>query len=101
MLDYPNVQARWPLGKDDIDQYLAFLEAGGIMVELPGAIPAVVSDPDDDPIVQTAITGRADVLCTRDEAFYVEQVRLLCTAHNFRILDDVALMKELRRSASA
>jgi len=37
VLDYPNVQARWPLGKDDIDQYLAFLEADGIMVELPGA----------------------------------------------------------------
>jgi predicted nucleic acid-binding protein len=42
-------------------------------MELPGAIPAVVSDPDDDPIVQTAITGKADVLCTRDEAFMLSR----------------------------
>ena len=34
------------------------------------AIPAaVVEDPDDDPILQTAVSGRADVLCTRDLAF--------------------------------
>ncbi len=101
VLSYPNVQVRWPLGDNDIDQYLTFLEAAGLVVELPGAIPTVVEDPDDDPILQTAISGKADVLCTRDDAFSAEPVRLLCNEHNIRILDDVALMKELRRSASA
>ena len=30
------------------------------MVDLPQAIPSIVIDPDDDPILQTAIVGRAD-----------------------------------------
>jgi len=58
-----------------------------------------VSDPDDDPILQTAILGRADILCTRDEAFRSELVEQVCTAHSIKILDDVTLLQELRRSS--
>ena len=68
-------------------------------MELPEAAPAVVSDPDDDPILQTAFAGRADVLCTRDEAFRHEIVEHVCAAHGIQILDDMALLKELRRSS--
>jgi predicted nucleic acid-binding protein len=67
---------------------------------LPAVVPAVVSDPDDDPIVQTAITGQANVLCTRDQAFQHVAVQRVCAAHNIRILDDVTLMRELRHAAS-
>ena len=71
VLTYPHVQARWPLTEQVIEEYLAVLEAAGVVVELPEVSPAVVSDPDDDPILQTAIVGHADVLCTRDGAFEV------------------------------
>ena len=57
VLNYPHVQARWPLTQEAIEQYLHFLEAAGILVEAPVSSPAVVSDPDDDPILQTAIVG--------------------------------------------
>ncbi len=57
----------------------------------------IVSDPDDDPILQTAIVGRADVLCTRDEAFRHKAVERVCSAHGIRVLDDSALIQELRR----
>ena len=97
VLNYPHVQARWPLTQEAIEQYLHFLEAAGILVEAPVSSPAVVSDPDDDPILQTAIVGRADVLCTRDEAFRHKAVDHVCRAHGIRILDDIALMQELRR----
>jgi predicted nucleic acid-binding protein len=60
----------------------------------------VISDPDDDPILQTAIAGDADVLCTRDEAFRHELVEQVCHAHNIRIVSDVALMQELRRETN-
>jgi putative PIN family toxin of toxin-antitoxin system len=75
VLTYPRVQARWPLTSGAIDQYLAFLAAAGALVELPEVSPAVVSDPDDDPILQTAVVGGADVLCTRDEDFRHEVER--------------------------
>jgi predicted nucleic acid-binding protein len=56
VLSYPNVQARWSLGEDAIDRYLSFLESAGTVVNLQAVVPAVVSNPDDDPILQTAIT---------------------------------------------
>jgi predicted nucleic acid-binding protein len=101
VLTYPHVQARWPLTPEAIEQYLAFLEAAGILVEVPASSPAVVSDPDDDPILQTAIVGRADALCTRDEAFRHKEVEHVCSAHGIRILDDITLMQELRRPAKS
>jgi biotin operon repressor len=69
-------------------------------VDLPPGVPAVDSDPDDYPIVQTAITGQANVLCTRGQAFQHAVVQRVCAAHNIRVLDDVSLMRELRHAAS-
>jgi hypothetical protein len=100
VLSYLHVQARWPLTEDAIGNYLASLEAAAFFVEeLPASFPVVVSDPDDDPILQTAIVGRADVLCTRDGAFAHKIVEAVCHAHGIRILGDIALMQELRQSS--
>lgn len=99
VLTYPHVHSRWPLTMEAIGQYLGYLEAAGILVEVSASVPAVVSDPDDDPIVQTAIAGRADVLCTRDAAFRHTAVERFCSAHGIRILDDITLMQELRLHA--
>ena len=100
VLSYPHVQTRWPLMKEAIQQYLVFLEAASVLVETPEVSPAIVSDPDDDPILQTAIAGRADVLCTRDAAFRHEVMERVCTAHSIRILDDITLLRELRGPVS-
>ena len=60
VLNYPHVQTRWPLTEEMIAQYAAFLEAAAFCVEVPESPPAVVvKDPDDDPILQTAILGHA------------------------------------------
>lgn len=99
VLQYPHVHKRWPLTKEAIGDYLFVLETAALLVDLPMELPAVVSDPDDDPILQTAILGRADVLCTRDEAFGHERVEAVCRKHGIRILGDVALVKELRGSS--
>ena len=69
------------------------------MISLPSEFQSVVSDPDDDPILQTAIIGRADVLCSRDAAFRAAAVETVCRAHGIRVPDDVALMQELRNRA--
>jgi putative PIN family toxin of toxin-antitoxin system len=100
VLTYPHLQARWPLSDEAIVQYLGFLEAAGVVAELPEVFPAVVSDPDDDPILQTAIVGKADVLCSRDVAFRHEVVERVCTAHRIRVLDDITLLQELRRASA-
>jgi putative PIN family toxin of toxin-antitoxin system len=68
VLTYPHVRARWPLTEEAIERYLVFLEAAGVLAELPEVFPAVVTDPDDDAILQTAIVGHADILSTRSVA---------------------------------
>jgi putative PIN family toxin of toxin-antitoxin system len=96
VLSYPHVQARWPLRPDTIETFLDFLAAVGVVVGLPDVTPAVVTDPDDDPILQTAIIGNADVLCTRDEDFRHPIVEQTCVGHGIRILDDITLLQEIR-----
>lgn len=100
VLTYPHVQARWPMTGEAIDQYLAFLEAAGVLIEIPEVFPAVVSGPDDDPILQTAVASRADILCSRDAAFRHHVVERFCVARGVRVLDDVALLHELRRGSA-
>ena len=96
VLRYPHVQKRWPLSEEEIQEYLSTLADAGFLVGMPSHIPAIVSDPDDDPILQTAIAGHADVLCSRDHAFRAARVEQICAAHGIRVLDDVSLMRELR-----
>ena len=79
---------------------LEFLEAASVLVEVPDVFPAVVSDPDDAPMLHTAVQGRADVLCTRDVHFRHTAVEQLCAVHGIRILDDISLIQELRRSSA-
>jgi putative PIN family toxin of toxin-antitoxin system len=98
VLSYPHVAKRWPLSFQMIQDYLFLLERVSLFVDVPVLVPAVVSDPDDDPILQTAILGKATVLCSLDVAFHHERVREVCRLHEIRILDDVTLMRELRGS---
>ena len=70
-----------------------------MLMESPASFPAVVSDPYDDPILQTAIVGRDDVLCTRDEAFRHKVGEDVRSTHSIRILDDITPIQELRRPA--
>ena len=98
VLNYPRVQARWALPAGVIAQYVLLLEDAGALVELPKSFPAVVSDPDDDLVLQTAIAGQADILCSRDGAFGSEKVRQICATHAIRIVDDISLLRELRQT---
>lgn len=101
VLNYPRVQARWALPPGVIAQYVSLLQDAGALVDLPKTFPAVVSDPDDDLVLQTAIEGKADILCSRDSAFQSENVRQVCATHGIRIVDDISLLEELRRSGEA
>jgi len=96
VLRYPRLQARWPLSDADIDGYLESLKTVAAFVALDETWEAVPDDPDDDPIVQTAVVGRADVLCTRDPHLRHPFVQALCRAHGVRVLDDITLLRALR-----
>ena len=56
----------------------------------------VLTDPNDDPVVYTAVAGRAEVLCTMDRDFYADQVISFCRQSGIEVMNDVELLKKLR-----
>jgi DNA-binding NarL/FixJ family response regulator len=50
------------LTSDEIHEHVEFLRSISRIVEPTGGRPVVLSDPNDDPIVYTAVAAGADVL---------------------------------------
>lgn len=92
-------------GLDDaaINQYVLDLVAVSEMVMPADSETAasvnVASDPDDDPVVATALTGKADALCTKDRHLLHPHVVAFCSAHRIDVIGDVELLKRLRASS--
>lgn len=83
-------------GKSDqeIDQFLCNIQLASIVVEPESnAISLVSSDPDDDPIIATAVVFKADILCTLDRHLHTQDVVDYCHSHGIEIIGDVDLLK--------
>jgi hypothetical protein len=66
-------------------------------VVFPGPAPRVVpSDPDDDPVVHTAVIGRVDALCTLNRDFYNPSVRDYCRERGILVASDVDILRLFR-----
>src|ERR1700722_10111991 len=63
---YARVRAATKLTDDEGAEYLTYIGAREVSeIIFPGPAPRIVpSDPDDDPVVHTAVVGRAEILCT-------------------------------------
>jgi uncharacterized protein len=100
VLTYPRLQKLWPLAQEDIQGYLAALDELSEMV-YPGATSSfIATDPQDDPVIETALLGRAECLCTLDRHFRTPPVARFLAGHSIEVIDDVELLKRLRGSAT-
>jgi putative PIN family toxin of toxin-antitoxin system len=72
VFSYSRVRILSKLTDDEIAEYLNYLRATDISeLVFPGPAPPVVpSDPNDDPVVHTAVMDRADALCSLNRDFY-------------------------------
>src|SRR5271157_708506 len=98
VLAYPRVEMRWKLRPRETEEYLQILASVSEVVAPPSGRAIVLKDVDDDPIIYTAVAGRADVLCTLDAHFYEESVRSFCAQKGIKIMDDVELLRLIRSS---
>ena len=55
----------------------------------------MLSDPDDDPVVYTAVDGQADVLCTLDRDLFQPSVVAFCGEKHIAVVTDVELLRIL------
>src|SRR5205085_9009130 len=92
VLRYPRLQAFYDLSEDLVYDYMAFLHRSSEIVTLSPLVTAPIRDVNDVIVMQTAIIGEADVLCTNDDDFFENPAREYLNKMGIAVLDDVALM---------
>jgi putative PIN family toxin of toxin-antitoxin system len=98
VLHYPRIIKRFDLTETEITQFVAFLAASAEMVEVDETINAPIRDPQDIHILQTAINGRADYLCTLDGHFFEPAVVTFCSKRGVIVISDLDLLRAVRGS---
>jgi len=91
VLAYPRLQARWQLNEKTIMEFVSRVGdiAEIVLTTTPDRV--VIADPDDDPIVQTAVLGGADFLCTRDAHLLQAAAVEYCAGRGIKITNDIDL----------
>jgi putative PIN family toxin of toxin-antitoxin system len=96
VLRYPRLQAFYGLTEDLVFDYVKFLYRFSEIVALDPLVKAPVRDVHDVIVMQTAIIGEADILCTNDDDFFTEPAAAYLDRLGIKVLDDVSLMHRLR-----
>ncbi len=100
VLRYPRLQARYNLTEADLYDYIQFLRHAGALVAPDTSLVVPIRDAADIAVVQTAIAGEAELICTVDADFYEPAITRFLGQAGIKVLDDVALMQMLRESES-
>ena len=98
VLRYPRLAAQHRLTPMELEEFVTGLSQVAEMVQLPEASGevSITTDPEDMPVLQTAILGAAQVLCTLDRHFYSPTVRAYCGQHGLEVVEDAELLSRLR-----
>ena len=70
VLRYPRMVALHGLSENRIYDYIGFLRDAAELVHPDPLLVTPIRDRNDTVVMQTAIIGEADVLCTRDQDFF-------------------------------
>jgi putative PIN family toxin of toxin-antitoxin system len=96
-LAYPRLQKLWRLSLADIQEHVQLLASISELVHPVIGAPVVLTDPNDDPVVYTAVCGKADVICTLDRDLSEPDVIAFCRNRGISVLSDVELLRKLTR----
>ena|SRR5258707_15423321 len=94
-LSYPNLQEFLRITPHEVHEHVAYLRRVARLVVPQLGIPVVLNDPEDEPVIYTAIGAGADVLCTLDRDFYAANVLRFCERYHLEVMDDVTLLARL------
>ena len=91
VLTRPRIRTRWPLSNDDIQGYCQALSSASEEVSIPALTPAI-ADPKDQAIIETAVAGRVNVICTGDVHFEAQPVRDFLVGFGIAVVTDRKLI---------
>jgi hypothetical protein len=99
VLRYPSLQTKFQLTETDTYDYVQFLrEAAELVADT--SLVAPIRDAADVIVVQTAIAGEADLICTVDSDFYYDAITRFLSQIGIQVVDDVAAKQMLRASGA-
>jgi putative PIN family toxin of toxin-antitoxin system len=98
VLHYPRLLKQFGLTDTEITLFVAFLGASAEIVEVDETLTAPIRDPKDVHILQTAIGGKADYLCTLDEHFWETPVVTFCSNCGITVISDLDLLRLVREA---
>jgi putative PIN family toxin of toxin-antitoxin system len=96
VLRYPRLRAFYDLPENLVFEYVDFLRRSSEIVALNPLLTAPIRDVNDIIVMQTAIIGEADILCTKDNDFFEDPAREYLGKLGIAVLDDISLMHRLR-----
>jgi predicted nucleic acid-binding protein len=79
-----------------IYDYIGFLREASELVTLNPLFSVPIRDVNDIVVVQTAVIGEADVICTKDEDFYDPAIAHFLARLGILVMDDVTLIQRIR-----
>lgn len=96
VLRYPRLRTFFGLTEDLVFEYINFLRQSSEMVTLDPVVNAPIRDVNDVIVMQTAILGEANVLCTQDDDFFTEPAAEYLDRLGIIVMDDASLLRRLR-----
>lgn len=98
VLRYPRLQTKFQLTETDIYDYIQFLREAAELIVPDTSLVAPIRDAADVVVIQTAIAGEADFICTVDSDFYDDAITRFLSQIGIQVVDDVDAMQMLRAS---
>jgi putative PIN family toxin of toxin-antitoxin system len=96
VLRYPRMRARHGMPDSRIYDYVMFLRSVATIVRPDPLLIAPIRDPNDIVVLQTAIIGGAEAICTTDDDFFNPPASAFLQALNILVFTDAELMRRLR-----
>ena len=101
VLYYPRLMGLSKLRPEQVTENLEYLSASSNLVQIDESLAAPIKDPKDVHVLQTAVAGKADVICTLDAHFYDLSVLSFCEQHGIKLMRDVELLQLIRATAES
>jgi putative PIN family toxin of toxin-antitoxin system len=92
VLQYPRLRAFYDLPESLLFDYVDFLRYSSEIVALNPLLAAPIRDVNDIVVMQTAIIGEADIVCTRDEGFFAKPASEYLSQIGISVTDDISLI---------
>jgi putative PIN family toxin of toxin-antitoxin system len=97
VLRYPRLAMDHGENEEAIYEFIGSLRLSAELVPVDPLTVAPTRDAQDVIVIQTALSGEADILCTMDRDFFEPPASTFLASHGIGVMTDAQLMERLNR----